>query len=295
MCIRDRYGDVSWSSMGSGVRVSLAFLVCLQGCTAWGTDGHQIIADVAAALLSPAALNTSQKVAQGSLASIANWADQVHHENTWAWSAPLHFLNVNSDCPVGSTCEYVRSRDCRDHRSPDFPFCVPAAVQNFTKQIHPAQSALQSEYAVRFLVHFMGDLHQPLHCALASDRGGNTIKVTFDVPGQGSSWDLHQVWDFGIIVRYINQSCAGDQKTFTSKLLDGLTAVQRKTYVQPCEPNTALGLTCPDTWAQGTFNQAMLHAYIDTATGSKVASGTCLLYTSPSPRDRTRSRMPSSA
>ena len=128
-------------------------------------------------------------MAKGSLSDVANWADQVHREPQWSWSAPLHFLNVQKDRPVGKTCVYERTRDCKDHRSPDFPFCVPAAVQNYTKQV----PAATTEYPIRFLVHFMGDLHQPLHCALASDYGGNTIKVEFDIPNQGTKWDLHQV------------------------------------------------------------------------------------------------------
>lgn len=199
----------------------------------FGHDGHQIVADVAHAQQNSKHARASLKyILDGkSLSDVANWADDV--VKNWSWSAGLHFVNiVQEPCTVDTGCEFVYERDCPESR------CVAGAILNYTAQLqalsggtadaHSGNSTIEeaialnstaADEALRFVIHFLGDLHQPLHVARDSDRGGTMTDVLFYVPGQGTEWNLHSVWDFGMLVRSINETYMGQQSLFTAEIL----------------------------------------------------------------------------
>lgn len=75
----------------------------------------------------------------------------------YAWSAPLHYVNPKHD-PMNGQCSYDDARDCTND------FCVTSAVSNFTTQLKSGSGSAKSlEDALKFLAHFVGDMHQPLH------------------------------------------------------------------------------------------------------------------------------------
>eukprot|EP00899_Mesostigma_viride_P001892 jgi/Mesvir1/11703/Mv00092-RA.1 len=215
---------------------------------AWGSEGHQIVAEIAQSRLSPAAAEHVRKLlpewAQGLMGRVASWADYIRGADPrgYGWTTELHYINTPDD-----TCSYNFSRDCKNHQG--IPgFCVAGAVANYTYQlatgvqaIHAAKVAAAARSAVEassqgdheaptngllllhkasqgeghpshlaggaangynlteallFLIHFMGDLHQPLHCGHQADEGGELIHVHFN----GRACLLHQVWD-GLIIR----------------------------------------------------------------------------------------------
>lgn len=98
--------------------------------------------------------------------------------------------------PKGSTHFSDSTADCPNQ------FCVLGAIKNFTTQAK-ALPARQWPYygdaslpsAITFLIHFIGDIHQPLHIGWKEDRGGNSVKCTFF----GKDTNLHSVWDSGMI------------------------------------------------------------------------------------------------
>lgn len=144
----------------------------------WGPQGHEIIASFAQSINTQPTIDKYTSILNGSdLASISNWADQIKDE--LPWSADLHYIDTPD-----KLCNYDRKRDCIDER------CVSGAITNYTKQL-----VTSSEIALKFVVHFVGDIHQPLHVGFTSDRGGNTIKVTFF----SKHYNLHAVWDTAII------------------------------------------------------------------------------------------------
>lgn len=170
------------------VAAGLFALAPLDQALSWGSSGHSIIAEIAQRRLHPQVWVAIENLLgpQVSLASIASWADDLVQQrpDTAAW----HFVNI----PYDAT-DYVPSRDCAPTPKGD---CVINAIAR-SRAALADRSAPQSERAeaLRLLVHFVGDVHQPLHVIDRRDEGGNKLAVTFfDAP-----MSLHAVWDFGII------------------------------------------------------------------------------------------------
>lgn len=177
-------------------RVALAVFSCLlvAPVQAWGPLGHSVVAELAHRHLSPAAEAEVVRLLAPehtrSLADIASWADQMQNDPAmaalWKQTRNQHYINFHG----GSSCHYVPPRDCPDGR------CVVAALSYYTDVLADrSQPDRARRNALKFVVHFVGDIHQPLHGGYRDDKGGNTFQVQFD--GRGSN--LHKVWDSGLL------------------------------------------------------------------------------------------------
>lgn len=183
------------------MRRALATIAILCWCStaapalAWWNAGHAIIADMAESRLTPAA----KRHVQGLLAleqhrrlrSIASWADNIRRDRpeTSNW----HFVDIPLDA-----AGYDARRDCpRDN-------CVVAQIDRFARVLadRTADPAVRLE-ALKFVVHFVGDVHQPLHCEDHRDRGGNDVRVRWF----GKPANLHMVWD-GLIIERMGSATA---------------------------------------------------------------------------------------
>jgi S1/P1 Nuclease len=167
----------------------------------WGVEGHQIVAYLAETRLTEnARRGVHSLIGDANFASIANWADEVRPERdeTYNW----HFVDI----PKGASA-FSDERDCflpnDKHKNADTDHhnCVVDRIEIF-KQVLSDSSAPRDERteALKFLVHFVGDLHQPFH-AIGEAAGGNRISVTlFDSTDCGRhSCNLHGAWDVGLI------------------------------------------------------------------------------------------------
>lgn len=167
--------------------LTVLFALCLapRPALAWGPTGHQCIAQIAQDRLSPEALAAvTQLLGEQSLADVATWADEVRRQEGYEKSGPWHYMNPPADA------EHVRRDQCPEEG------CVLWAVDHFAQVLRDGTAPLeQRREALRFLVHFVGDIHQPLHVGLAHDRGGNDVRVEF----QGNFTNLHKLWDSGLI------------------------------------------------------------------------------------------------
>ena len=168
----------------------MAVAIVLGACApspsfAWGVDGHRLVAEQAQRLLSPAArLEVDRLLALepgDTLASISSWADENRSRETASW----HYVNF----PRDSGCVYVPPRDCPGGT------CVVGAIERQEALLASKAPDADRLVALKYLVHFVADVHQPLHAGYGDDTGGNTFQVQFD--GRGSS--LHAVWDSGLI------------------------------------------------------------------------------------------------
>lgn len=160
---------------------------------AWGQLGHSVVADLAQHHLSPAAEAEVERLLAPehtkSLADIASWADQVRDDPTQGdlgkQTQPLHYINFKS-----GDCNYTPPRDCKDGK------CVVAGIDHYvtilSDKSQPDASRLQ---ALKFVVHFVGDVHQPLHAGSRDDKGGNDYQVQFN----GKGTNLHSLWDSGML------------------------------------------------------------------------------------------------
>ena len=153
------------------VLVLLLFVsVIVQSNILWWSDGHELVGEIAQKYLMRAAETKVNKIFEGkSLGSQANWADKVSKEPKWQFSKTYHFADFTDE----SSCRFDERRDCPGPR-----FCVVPAISNYTKQLMNPNPEI-SKAALRFIVHFLGDIHQPLHVGRKKDFGGNRITVSF--------------------------------------------------------------------------------------------------------------------
>jgi nuclease S1 len=173
------------SSLQQSIAIFLSMLMLCGGSAhAWGEDGHRIVAALAQAQLSPTARKEVERllaVEPGqTLASISTWADEHRNPTT----APWHYVNF----PRGN-CSYEPERDCPDGK------CVVAAIDRQIEALRMAGDDEKRLTALKYLVHFVGDIHQPLHAGFGDDRGGNSYQLQAFMRGS----NLHAVWDTGLI------------------------------------------------------------------------------------------------
>jgi len=152
---------------------------------AWGPDGHRIAGAVAQTLLTAEAKAEVDALladeTEPSLAGVSNWADTIRGDENWRFTGPWHYLNVPD---LG--CDYQPPRDCPDGN------CVIGAIDAQTRVLADASQPRQKRIeALKFVVHLVGDEHQPLHAGLRTDRGGNDFQINY----LGEGWNLHSVWD----------------------------------------------------------------------------------------------------
>lgn len=198
----------------SRLRVRIATAVVLAALAvveidAWGAQGHRLVALVATARLTPAAQQSVKwLLPDRSLADVAVWADdyRVDHSAT----APWHFVNP----PIEATT-YDRDRDCprqpgvtAGSRGDRWRDCVVDRILYARERLADGTlDRADRAAALKFLVHFVGDLHQPMHTFITG-RGGNDIPVVFfgsptctSSTGDSYPCNLHGLWDTLLIAR----------------------------------------------------------------------------------------------
>ena len=156
--------------------------------SAWGPQGHRVIARVASERLTPAARAGVRELLHpdDTLPDIADWADHEGHE-VYPRSAPWHYVNI----PI-SAAHYPDGSDSK--RSDNV---VHEIAHYRSILVDRSKSKADRQTALLFLVHFVSDVHQPLHVGDNRDRGGNLTQVRFG----GDGTNLHQLWDSGLIRR----------------------------------------------------------------------------------------------
>ena len=168
------------------MRTLLPIILALLACTAhaWGTQGHQVIASLAQAQLTDKARADIDKLLAlepgETLASISTWADEHRNPTTAAW----HYVNFPKN-----TCTYDADRDCPDGN------CVVAAIDRQLAVLASNAPADKRLTALKYVVHLVADIHQPLHAGYAEDRGGNTYQLQAFMRGS----NLHALWDVGLL------------------------------------------------------------------------------------------------
>ena len=231
--------------------LSLVLVSCVLSSTplptfAWGTIGHCPVARLAQCNLSTRVRQEVGRLSQSgeTLESIATWADVVRHPRpeTKRW----HYVDILP--------EHTNADPARDCKRTPFGDCIinalngerailsdPARLEVFRLVLENPQESRQARAeALKFLVHFIGDLHQPLHCADHHDQGGNGLKVTFF----GASSNLHKVWDSDIIAKAgLNQTT---NRVFALSGTDTSTMTQADSFVD---------------WALEAHQLALEHAY----------------------------------
>ena len=164
----------------------LSLLLALQSmpASAWGPTGHRVVGRIAERHLSEAAARgVAGILGSESLVQAATWPDEIRSDPAWDRAKPWHFVSLDDNESYETA-----------PKSPDGD--AVEAIGRFTRVLQDPQAAADKKVeALRFLVHFIGDVHQPLHVGRRGDFGGNSIQVTWF----NERTNLHAVWDEKII------------------------------------------------------------------------------------------------
>jgi hypothetical protein len=168
--------------------IFLAMLLAAVPAWAWGPEGHEIVAAIAARELQPATRANISALLGGDPGTLmildSSWADEIRTDRpqTVTW----HYVNIEIDTPG-----YNAARDCPR------AICVTAQIDRDLRLLAaPRTPGTSKVEALRFLVHFIGDLHQPLHAADRHDKGGNDVTVSY----RGKRTSLHRIWDHDVVL-----------------------------------------------------------------------------------------------
>lgn len=169
----------------------MVVLVIASPAAAWGPEGHRITAAIGEMYLheqTRAAIR--ELLGNQSMADVANWADEIRDNAAYDWTKPLHYINV----PRSAT-RVEMGRDCENG------MCILGAIESFAGKLRDRSLPVRERReALMFLIHFIADVHQPMHVSYRDDLGGNRIDIILF----GSETNLHRVWDSGLINRRMN-------------------------------------------------------------------------------------------
>ena len=193
--------------------------------SAWGPEGHVIVGRIAEQhltprtahmlcdLLNPAGpTNTPLTIASS---NVVNWADEYRTDHPE--TAPWHFVDIPFDATA-----YDPVRDCRGHGG-----CLLSAIEDFRRQLaDPRTNRAARVEALKYLVHFVGDIHMPLHCVTRQgDKGGNMVWVR--LPNDVKATRLHKFWDETLVA--MNIKAGGmDAMAYAGGLNRAVSAEQEK-------------------------------------------------------------------
>ncbi|KAF2253712.1 hypothetical protein BU26DRAFT_228778 [Trematosphaeria pertusa] len=216
--------------------LSLSLLALFSRASAWGTLGHDTVAFIAQSFISPATVTYTQTLLNSTsssyLASIATWADSYRYTAEGAFSAPLHYIDALDNPPT--SCDVDFDRDCPEEG------CIVSAIANYTARMKDeALGVDERQKALKWVVHFLGDIHQPLHVENLA-VGGNTINVTFD----GAATNLHHIWDSNMAEKLIGGYSLDDARAWAADLVadikSGKYANASVSWLDGIKPNDSI-------------------------------------------------------
>ncbi|KAL9597154.1 MAG: hypothetical protein Q9219_005320 [cf. Caloplaca sp. 3 TL-2023] len=228
--------------MQLSIATTLALLASAPIANAWGVVGHATVATIADHYLTSQARTyvTSLLGSGVTLASVASWADDYRYTTAGRFSAPFHYIDAEDNPP--SACSVDVNRDCGTGG------CIVSAIANYTQRVNDRRYTVahRKEY-LEFLVHFIGDITQPLHDE-AKLVGGNQISVLWD----GNKTNLHATWDTQMVEKDAGGYGSAVVTSFANKLIgaidSGAYASQKASWISCSNIKTASA--CALSWAQ---------------------------------------------
>jgi hypothetical protein len=171
------------------MKKKLLFIVVVAVCLlSWGVTGHRTVGKIAEKHLTPAAkAAVEQLLGKETLADVSTWADEVRGQDEYKQTGSWHYINL----PMGLSYPEFQKRV--EGMSEDNVYSVLTRLEK--EVVDPATPREKKVEDLKFIVHFIGDLHQPMHVSRAEDKGGNTVQLNFN--GQGTN--LHAIWDSKLI------------------------------------------------------------------------------------------------
>lgn len=229
---------------------ALAILIAPTPCLAWGAEGHRIVAAVAEGELSPAAQQQVSELlgshgAKAAMVSVSTRADEIRRQ--FPNTAPLHFVDIPLSAPV-----YDPARDCPRNN------CLVAQTEKDERIVADRQLAAPGRAeALRFLIHFVGDITQPLHNEDNDDRGGNRVQL---ILGRRHT-NLHAVWDVDVV-----RALGRDSEEVAARLEREITPIEKRDW----------STGRPEQWANEAHQTARIEIYSPSAGQGGTDAPICL-------------------
>jgi hypothetical protein len=167
---------------------SLSALILSAALLSWGVTGHRTVGKIAAGHLTPQAkAAVHDLIGDTTLADISAWPDEVRSQPAYRHTAPWHYINL----PLGlSYADFEAKVKGMTQEN------VYSALQQQEQILgSTASTRPQKVEALKYIVHFVGDVHQPMHVSREEDKGGNTIQLNYE----GNGTNLHALWDSKLI------------------------------------------------------------------------------------------------
>ncbi|MEL6329391.1 MAG: S1/P1 nuclease [Planctomycetota bacterium] len=214
----------------------------------WGAKGHAVVADIAWREIRPETRAAIEEIlGPETIQQTASWADAVRGTDAYRFTAPFHYANPEPGAP-----SYDHARDCPEVG------CVVSAVDRYAATLadEDMPRAMRAE-ALKFVVHFVGDLHQPLHGGRAADRGGNDIRITL----RGRDRNLHSAWDSGLM----DATDTAPWPIWSERLAAGISETDRLAWTIADAPKSRI--ESAGRWLFESHQLALAISYSDGADG----------------------------
>jgi S1/P1 Nuclease len=230
---------------------------------AWGDDGHKAVALIAEHYLTPDVKRQvdsllaadTDNVTRHDIADAATWADRYrdanHRRDNYEATKRWHYVDLEIDDPDINAACYGRRPLAADTPASlgDKNACVVDKINQFGAELAaPATDFEERILALKFLLHFVGDMHQPLHAADHGDAGGNKVLVAADGFSHKSRDNLHGFWDTQFV-----DALGRPPAALAKQLLAQITPDQETEWKQGT----------PDDWAMESFSIAQVDVYGD--------------------------------
>ncbi|KAH7390525.1 S1/P1 nuclease-domain-containing protein [Pyrenochaeta sp. MPI-SDFR-AT-0127] len=214
--------------MAPSKSIILPLLATLPYASAWGALGHTAVAYVAQNFICDKTAKFAQSILNDTssayLANVATWADSYRNEKGGEFSSVFHYIDALDNPP--KSCNVVYERDCAEEG------CIVSAIANYSSRaVQKSVGIAEQQKALKWIIHFVGDVHQPLHVENLA-VGGNQINVTFN----GARTNLHAAWDTAIpqkaIGNFSQANALSWAKTLTSEIKHGKYKKESKTWLK---------------------------------------------------------------
>ncbi|KAI5010348.1 hypothetical protein ZWY2020_012485 [Hordeum vulgare] len=169
-----------------------------------------------------------------------------------AWGEEGHYMT----CKIAGDCHGTKGEK---------DMCVVGGINNYTAALQDSSSPYNRTESLLFLSHFLGDIHQPMHCGRTADLGGNTIVVTWY---NTTKTNLHKVWDVNVIETAMNRFYKDDMRTMINAIKHNLTnewCREENQWAACYTPTT----TCADKYAEESA-ELSCPAYVGADHGSNL-------------------------
>ncbi|QQL49735.1 S1/P1 nuclease [Mucilaginibacter ginkgonis] len=233
---------------------------------AWGQEGHRICGQIADSYLSPKARKAVQAIlGNESVAISSTWADFIKSDPDYSYLSSWHYIDFDSPLTYSQMVDFLAA-----DKNVDAYTKLQFMIGELKKPNLPKKEKL---LYLRMVIHVVEDIHQPMHTAKTSDKGGNDVKVNwFNEPS-----NLHSVWDSKLIdfqglsyteyANWINHTTTAEraawQKQPISQWIYDSSVIANKIYAET-KPEDTLNYKYNFKFID-TVNQQMLKAGVHLA------------------------------